>query len=461
MSEIIYRSISQINGPLLFINNINNASYNEIVDVILDNGEKVKGQVLETRNGVAIVQVYGSTTGMSPEGTGVKMTGNTFKLPVSDDMLGRIFNGFGEPIDNGPKIYSRDKVDIIGAAINPYSREEPSEFIQTGISTIDGMNTLVMGQKLPIFSGAGLSHNRLATQIARQATTLRGNEEFGVVFGAIGITSEEANYFMRQFQNSGALSNSVIFLNLASDPSMDRIILPRVALTTAEHMAYEKDMNVLVILTDMTNYCEALREISSSRDEIPGRRGYPGYMYTDLSTIYERAGKIKGRKGSITQIPILTMPGDDITNPVPDLTGYITEGQITLSRDLNRKNIYPEVDVLLSLSRLMNQGIGADHTREEHRGLADQLYSSYAKGKDARALSEIVGEEALSDVDKLYLKFGDNFENKYVNQGNENRTIEETLNLGWDLLSVLPKSEMKKVKAAHISKYGRWDNNGK
>ncbi len=458
MSDIIYKSISQINGPLLFVDNVKNASYNEIVNVILDNGERVKGQVLETRNGVAVVQVFGSTTSMSPDSTGVSFTGDTFKLPVSDDMLGRIFNGFGEPIDKGPKIYSREKVDITGAAINPYSREEPSEFIETGISTIDGMNTLVMGQKLPIFSGAGLSHNRLATQIARQAKTLNGNEKFGVVFGAIGITSEEANYFMKQFENSGALSESVIFLNLASDPSMDRIILPRVALTTAEYMAYEKDMNMLVILTDMTNYCEALREISSSREEIPGRRGYPGYMYTDLSTIYERAGKIKGRKGSITQIPILTMPGDDITNPVPDLTGYITEGQITLSRDLNRKNIYPEVDVLSSLSRLMNQGIGADHTREDHRGLADQLYASYAKGKDARALSEIVGEEALSDSDKKYLQFAEDFENKYVNQENTDRSITETLNLGWDMLSILPKEEMKKVKSAHIQKYGKWEN---
>ncbi|MCL4453640.1 V-type ATP synthase subunit B [Ferroplasma sp.] len=458
MSDIIYKSISQINGPLLFVDNVKNASYNEIVNVILDNGERVKGQVLETRNGVAVVQVFGSTTSMSPDSTGVSFTGDTFKLPVSDDMLGRIFNGFGEPIDKGPKIYSREKVDITGAAINPYSREEPSEFIETGISTIDGMNTLVMGQKLPIFSGAGLSHNRLATQIAGQAKTLNGNEKFGVVFGAIGITSEEANYFMKQFENSGALSESVIFLNLASDPSMDRIILPRVALTTAEYMAYEKDMNMLVILTDMTNYCEALREISSSREEIPGRRGYPGYMYTDLSTIYERAGKIKGRKGSITQIPILTMPGDDITNPVPDLTGYITEGQITLSRDLNRKNIYPEVDVLSSLSRLMNQGIGADHTREDHRGLADQLYASYAKGKDARALSEIVGEEALSDSDKKYLQFAEDFENKYVNQENTDRSITETLNLGWDMLSILPKEEMKKVKSAHIQKYGKWEN---
>ncbi|AGO60915.1 MULTISPECIES: V-type ATP synthase subunit B [Ferroplasma] len=457
MSDIIYRSISQINGPLLFVDDVKNASYNEIVSIILDNGERVKGQVLETRNGVAVVQVFGSTTSMSPKSTGVSFTGSTFKLPVSDDMLGRIFNGFGEPVDNGPKIYSKDKVDITGAAINPYSREEPSEFIETGISTIDGMNTLVMGQKLPIFSGAGLSHNRLATQIAKQAKTLKGGEKFGVVFGAIGITSEEANYFMKQFESSGALSESVIFLNLASDPSMDRIILPRVALTTAEYLAYEKDMNMLVILTDMTNYCEALREISSSREEIPGRRGYPGYMYTDLSTIYERAGKIKGRNGSITQIPILTMPGDDITNPVPDLTGYITEGQITLSRDLSRKDIYPEVDVLLSLSRLMNQGIGSDHTREDHRGLADQLYSSYAKGKDARALSEIVGEEALSVSDKKYLQFAEDFESKYVNQGDTDRSIEETLNLGWDLLSILPKEEMKKVKSAYIPKYGKWE----
>ncbi|MEM0140110.1 MAG: V-type ATP synthase subunit B [Ferroplasma sp.] len=456
MSNITYKSISQINGPLLFVDDVKNASYNEIVNIILDNGEMVKGQVLETRKGVAVVQVFGSTTGMSTESTGVSFTGNTFKLPVSDDMLGRIFNGFGEPIDNGLKIYSKDKIDITGAAINPYSREEPSEFIETGISSIDGMNTLVMGQKLPIFSGAGLSHNRLATQIAQQAKTLKTSDKFGVVFGAIGITSEEANYFMKQFQSSGALSESVIFLNLASDPSMDRILLPRIALTTAEYMAYERDMNVLVILTDMTNYCEALREISSSRDEIPGRRGYPGYMYTDLSTIYERAGKIKGRNGSITQIPILTMPGDDITNPVPDLTGYITEGQITLSRDLNRKNIYPEVDVLLSLSRLMNQGIGSDHTREDHRGLADQLYSSYAKGKDARSLSEIVGEEALSDSDRKYLKFAENFENTYINQGNADRSIEGTLNLGWDLLSVLPVEEMKKVKSGHIAKYGHW-----
>ncbi len=461
MSNIIYKSISQISGPLVFVQGIKDASYNEIVNIVLDNGEKVKGQVLETRNGVAVIQVYGSTTSMSPESTGVNFTGETFKLPVSDDMLGRIFNGFGDPIDNGPKIYSKDKVDITGAAINPYAREEPSEFIQTGISTIDGTNTLVMGQKLPIFSEAGLSHNRLATQIARQSKTLNGDEKFGVVFGAMGITSEEANYFMRQFQSSGALSDSVIFLNLASDPSMDRIILPRVALTTAEYLAYEKDMNMLVILTDMTNYCEALREISSARDEIPGKGGYPGYMYTDLSTIYERAGKIKGRKGSITQIPILTMPGGDITNPVPDLTGYITEGQIVLSRDLNRKNIYPEVDILSSLSRLMNQGIGADHTREDHRGLADQLYSSYAKGKDASSMSEIVGEEALSDVDKQYLKFSENFENKYVNQGDSDRSIEETLNLGWDLLSILPVSEMKKVKSAYIPKYGKWGNNGK
>ncbi|SMD30619.1 V-type ATP synthase subunit B [Picrophilus oshimae] len=460
MRDVLYRSVSQISGPLLFVEDVKDTSYNEIVDIILDNGEKRRGQVLETRNGLSIVQIYGSTTGISTSNASVKFTGSTFRLPVSDDMLGRIFNGFGEPIDNGPKIYSKDKLDINGSAINPYSREEPSEFVQTGISTIDGMNTLVMGQKLPIFSGAGLSHNRLAAQIARQAKTLKGTENFGVVFGAIGITSEEANYFINEFQSSGSLSNSVIFLNLASDPSMDRIVLPRIALTTAEYLAYEKEMNMLVILTDMTNYCEALREISSARNEIPGRRGYPGYMYTDLSTIYERAGKIRGRNGSITQIPILTMPGDDITNPVPDLTGYITEGQITLSRDLNKRNIYPEVDVLLSLSRLMNQGIGSDHTREDHRGLADQLYASYAKGKDARSMSEIVGEESLTETDKLYLKFAEDFENKYVNQGNIERSIEDTLNLGWDLLSVLPVDEMKKVKSAHIPKYGKW-NNGK
>jgi V/A-type H+-transporting ATPase subunit B len=375
-------------------------------------------------------------------------------LSVSDEMLGRTFDGVGKPRDNGPKIISKEKYDLVGAGINPYSREEPSEFIQTGMSNIDGMNTLVRGQKLPIFSGAGLPHNLLATQIARQAKVLGTTENFSVVFAAMGITSEEANFFIKQFEESGALGRSVLFLNLSSDPSMERILTPRLALTTAEFLAYEREMHVLVILTDMTNYCEALREISAAREEVPGRRGYPGYMYTDLASIYERAGKIKGRKGSVTQIPILAMPADDITHPIPDLTGYITEGQIVLSRELNRLNIHPPVDVLTSLSRLMNQGIGNGRTREDHRNLADQLYATYAQGKDARALSAIVGEEALSETDRKFLKIANNFERKFVNQGiDENRSIEQTLDIGWELLSNLPESEMKRIKSEFITKY--------
>jgi V/A-type H+-transporting ATPase subunit B len=375
-------------------------------------------------------------------------------LSVSDEMLGRTFDGVGKPRDTGPKIISKEKYDLVGAGINPYSREEPSEFIQTGMSNIDGMNTLVRGQKLPIFSGAGLPHNLLATQIARQAKVLGASENFSVVFAAMGITSEEANFFIKQFEESGALGRSVLFLNLSSDPSMERILTPRLALTTAEFLAYEREMHVLVILTDMTNYCEALREISAAREEVPGRRGYPGYMYTDLASIYERAGKIKGRKGSVTQIPILAMPADDITHPIPDLTGYITEGQIVLSRELNRLNIQPPVDVLTSLSRLMNQGIGNGRTREDHRNLADQLYATYAQGKDARALSAIVGEEALSETDRKFLKIANNFERKFVNQGiDENRSIEHTLDIGWELLSNLPESEMKRIKSEFIIKY--------
>jgi V/A-type H+-transporting ATPase subunit B len=369
-------------------------------------------------------------------------------------MLGRTFDGLGKPRDQGPTIVSKQKFDLVGSGINPYSREEPSEFIQTGMSNIDGMNTLVRGQKLPIFSASGLPHNLLASQIARQARVLGASESFSVVFAAIGITSEEANFFVKQFEESGALDRSVLFLNLSSDPSMERILTPRLALTTAEFLAYEREMHVLVIMTDMTNYCEALREIAAAREEVPGRRGYPGYMYTDLASIYERAGKIKGRKGSVTQIPILAMPADDITHPIPDLTGYITEGQIVMSRDLHRLNIHPPVDVLTSLSRLMNQGIGKNQTREDHRSLADQLYATYAQGKDARSLSAIVGEEALSDIDRKYLKIANNFERKFVNQGvDENRSIEETLNIGWDLLSEIPESELKRIKPEFIAKY--------
>lgn len=457
MPSVSYKSISEISGPLVFVEGVPNAAYNELVEITLGNGEKRTGQVLDTRKGMAIVQVFGQTSGMDTENTRIRFSGSTARVAISGDMLGRIFNGLGEPIDNGPDIVSKEKIEIVGNSMNPYSREEPSEFIQTGISTIDGMNTLVRGQKLPIFSGSGLSHNQLAAQIARQAKVVGKDEGFAVIFGAMGITSEEANYFINEFRSTGAIARSVMFLNLSSDPSMERIVLPRVALTTAEHLAYEEEMHILVILTDMTNYCEALREISSAREEVPGRRGYPGYMYTDLSTIYERAGKIKGKNGSITQLPILTMPGDDITNPIPDLTGYITEGQTVLSRDLQRKGIYPGIDVLPSLSRLMNQGIGKGRTREDHRGVADQLYSAYANGKDLRSLSAIVGEEALGPSDRMYLKFADEFEKRYVNQGlYEDRTIEHTLDLGWELLSALPETEMKRVKTDHMEKYGKW-----
>ena len=457
MVKVGYKDISEISGPLIFVRGVKDAGYNEMVTIETPDGEIKSGQVLDTRNGLAIVQVFGSTSGLDSNNTTVRFRGETARIKVSDEVLGRIFNGLGEPIDNGPQLVSKEDVEIVGDAINPYSREEPSEFIQTGISTIDGMNTLVRGQKLPIFSGSGLPHNVLAAQIARQAKTLKTGESFAVVFGAMGITSEEANFFMNEFRKTGALSRAAIFMNLSSDPSMERIILPRVALTTAEYLAYEREYHVLVILTDMTNYCESLREISSAREEVPGRRGYPGYMYTDLSTIYERAGKIRGKNGSITQLPILTMPGDDITNPIPDLTGYITEGQIVMSRELQRKGVYPPVDVLRSLSRLMNQGIGKGRTREDHRGVADQLYSAYATGKDLRSLSAIVGEESLSASDKSYLKFADNFESKYVTQRlDEDRTIEDTLNISYDLLSELPESEMKRLKKDFITKYGKW-----
>ena len=457
MVKVGYKNISEISGPLIFVEGISDAGYNEMVTIETPSGEIKSGQVLDTRNGLAIVQVFGSTSGLDSNNTTVRFRGETARIKVSDEVLGRIFNGLGEPIDNGPQLLSKENVEIVGDAINPYSREEPSEFIQTGISTIDGMNTLVRGQKLPIFSGSGLPHNVLASQIARQAKTLKTGESFAVVFGAMGITSEEANFFMNEFRKTGALSRAAIFMNLSSDPSMERIILPRVALTTAEYLAYEREYHVLVILTDMTNYCESLREISSAREEVPGRRGYPGYMYTDLSTIYERAGKIRGRNGSITQLPILTMPGDDITNPIPDLTGYITEGQIVMSRELQRKGVYPPVDVLPSLSRLMNQGIGKGRTREDHRGVADQLYSAYATGKDLRSLSAIVGEEALSSSDKSYLKFADNCENKYVTQKlDEDRTIEDRLEISYDVLSELPETEMKRLKKDFIQKYGKW-----
>ncbi len=462
MSDVYYKTVNQITNVLLFVEGVKDAAYSELAEVQLADGRTVTGQVLDTRNGLAIVQSFGETSGMNTQQTRVKFLGTTARLNVSTDMLGRIFDGMGKPRDGGPQIYSNESLDITGSAINPYAREEPSEFIQTGISAIDGMNTLVRGQKLPIFSASGLPHNRLAAQIARQAKLLNDSEGFGVVFGGIGINSEEANFFKKEFEETGALDKSVMFLNLASEPSMERIILPRLALTAAEYLAYSQNMHVLVILTDMTNYCESLHEISAARNEVPGRRGYPGYMYTDLATIYERAGKIHGRKGSITQLPILTMPGDDITHPIPDLTGYITEGQIVLSRDLYRKGVYPNVDVLLSLSRLMNQGIGKGRTREDHRGVADQLYAAYARGKELRNLTEIVGEEALSANDKRFLAFADKFEDGFVNQGYfEDREIEKTLSIGWDLFKDLDVREMKRLKDEHISKYGKWESASK
>jgi len=461
MSGVAFKTLSKISGPLIFVEGVDNAAYGEMVEIKLPNGERRQGQVLDTRQGLAVVQVFGPTLGMTTSGTTTKFTGETAMMSVSDEMLGRVFDGLGNPRDNGPKIVSKQKVDLVGSGINPYAREEPSEFIQTGMSNIDGMNTLVRGQKLPIFSGSGLPHNLLAAQIARQAKVLGGSENFSVVFAAIGITSEESNFFIKQFEESGALGRTALFLNLSSDPSMERILTPRLALTTAEFLAYERDMHVLVIITDMTNYCEALREIAAAREEVPGRRGYPGYMYTDLSSLYERAGKIKGRHGSVTQIPILTMPADDITHPIPDLTGYITEGQIVMSRDLHRSGIHPPVDVLTSLSRLMNQGIGKGNTREDHRGLADQLYAAYAQGKDARSLAAIVGEEALSDLDKKFLKVANNFERKFVDQGmDENRSIEQTLDIGWELLSDLSDSEMNRIKPEFIAKYGKRTTQG-
>ena len=451
-----YQTVTSIDGPLVFVDQVANAAYNEIVEIKMPNGEKRKGQVLETAKGRAVVQIFGSTTGLDIGKTKVKFLGETMKLLVSEELLGRVFNGLGEPRDKGPAIIEGTKVEIIGSAINPMARAKPSDFIQTGVSTIDGLNTLVRGQKLPIFSGAGLPHNELAVQVARQAKVRNQAEKFAVVFAAVGITHEEADFFMREFERTGALERSVLFLNLADDPSVERLITPRMALTTAEFLAFEKGLHVLVIITDMTNYCESLREIAGARKEVPGRRGYPGYMYTDLASIYERAGVIKGVKGSVTQLSILSMPSDDITHPIPDLTGYITEGQIVLGRELHRKGIQPPVDVLPCLSRLMNLGIGKEKTREDHRGIADQLYAAYAQGRDLRSLRAVVGEEALTETDRKYLKFADSFESKFIMQkAGEDRSIEQTLDLGWELLSGLPTSELKRLKPEHMEKYGK------
>jgi V/A-type H+-transporting ATPase subunit B len=449
-----YTTVSEVAGPLMVVEGVEGVAYGEVVDIQTPEGEMRRGQVLESGRGIAVVQIFEGTRGIDTSRTRVRFMGDIMRLSVSMDMLGRFFDGLGRPIDGSPEIIPEDRLDITGSAINPDARAFPNEFIQTGISTIDGMNTLVRGQKLPIFSGAGMPHNDLAAQIARQAKVLGTEEPFSVVFAAMGITHEEASFFMRDFERTGALERIVAFINLADDPAIERIITPRMALTAAEFLAFEYDMHVLVILTDMTNYCEALREISAAREEVPGRRGYPGYMYTDLASNYERAGRIRGRKGSITQMPILSMPDDDITHPIPDLTGYITEGQFVLKRELHRKGIYPPVDVLPSLSRLMDEGIGENRTRKDHAGVSNQLYAAYAEGRDMRDLVAVVGEEALMERDREYLEFADLFEKEFVTQGrDEERSIDQTLDLGWDLFSMLPEGELKRIDEEIIREY--------
>ncbi|MFV9568810.1 V-type ATP synthase subunit B [Thermoanaerobacter mathranii] len=449
-----YKTVREIVGPLMLVEKVEGVKYNELVEIETGSGEIRRGQVLEVNGDKALVQLFEGSTGLNINDCKIRFVGKSIELGVSIDMLGRVFDGLGRPRDKGPMIIPEKRLDINGNPLNPTARDYPSEFIQTGISAIDGLNTLVRGQKLPIFSASGLPHAQLAAQIARQAKVLGTDSKFAVVFAAMGITFEEADYFISDFRRTGAIDRTVLFINLANDPAIERIATPRMALTCAEFLAYEKDMHVLVIMTDMTNYCEALREVSAARKEVPGRRGYPGYLYTDLATIYERAGRIKGREGSITQIPILTMPEDDKTHPIPDLTGYITEGQIILSRELYRKGIYPPIDVLPSLSRLKDKGIGHGKTREDHADLMNQLFASYARGKQAKELAVILGEGALSDTDKLYAKFADEFEARYVAQSeDEDRSIEETLTIGWDLLTILPRAELKRVRDEYIDKY--------
>jgi V/A-type H+-transporting ATPase subunit B len=449
-----YETIREVKGPLLIVEKVSDVAYDELVTIELPNGEKRSGRVLEVGMGYTVVQVFEGTIGISPRGTRVRFLGKTMEIPVSEDMLGRVFDGLGRPIDGGPEILAEEKYDVNGSPLNPAARAYPEDFIQTGVSAIDGMNTLVRGQKLPIFSGGGLPHNMLAAQIARQATVRREGEEFAVVFAAIGVKYDEALFFKKFFEETGAIKRAAMFINLANEPAMIRLITPRVALTLAEYLAFERDMHVLVILTDMTNYAEALREISSAREEVPGRQGYPGYMYSDLASIYERAGRAHGKKGSITQMPILTMPADDITHPIPDLTGYITEGQIVLDRGLYNRGIYPPINVLLSLSRLMKEGIGPGKTREDHAEVKDQLYAAYARAQELRSLVVIVGEESLSETDRKYLRFADAFERRFLSQGfYENRSIEETLELAWDILSILPEAELTNIKESNIRKY--------
>ena len=449
-----YKTIREIASPLMVVDDVEGVTYDELGELELPNGEIRRCKVLEVEGSKAVVQLFESAQGINLAETKVRFLGHPQQLAVSEDMLGRVFNGMGLPIDGGPEILAEAHMDINGLPMNPAARAYPAEFIQTGVSTIDGLNTLVRGQKLPIFSGSGLPHAALAAQITRQAKVLGDNETFAVVFAAIGITFEESEYFINDFRRTGAIDRTVVFSNLANDPAVERIATPRMALTAAEYLAFEKDMQVLVIMTDITNYAEALREVSAAKKEVPGRRGYPGYLYTDRATMYERAGRRKGKKGSITMIPILTMPEDDKTHPIPDLTGYITEGQIILSRDLYRKNILPPVDVLPSLSRLKDKGVGEGKTREDHAPTMNQLFAAYASGKEAKELMTILGEAALSPTDLLYAKFADEFEKRYVSQGfDENRTIQQTLDLGWELLRMLPRSELKRIKPEMLDKY--------
>ena len=451
-----YKTIQEIAGPLMLIRGVEGVAYNELGEIELSDGTKRCCKVLEIDEGNALVQLFEASAGINLSSSKVRFLGHSMELGVSEDMLGRMFDGLGRPIDGGPEILPEKRMDINGTPMNPAARNYPEEFIQTGVSAIDGLNTLVRGQKLPIFSCSGLPHANLAAQIARQAKVRGSDESFAVVFAAMGITFEEADFFMRSFSETGAIDRAVLFLNLANDPAVERVSTPKIALTAAEYLAFEKDMHVLVILTDITNFADSLREISAARKEVPGRRGYPGYMYTELASIYERAGRQKGHKGSITMMPILTMPEDDKTHPIPDLTGYITEGQIILSRELYRKSIAPPIDVLPSLSRLKDKGIGKGKTREDHADTMNQLFSAYARGKDAKELSVVLGEAALTDMDRLYAKFADEFEKQYVSQGyNTDRSIEETLDIGWKLLGILPKSELKRIKDEYIEKYYR------
>ena len=449
-----YKTIKEVVGPLMMVEGVEGIKYEELVEIETQKGELRRGRVLEVNGDKAVIQLFENSAGINLKDSKVRFLGRPLSLGVSEDMIGRVFDGLGRPKDNGPKIIPEKTLDINGTAINPVARDYPSEFIQTGVSAIDGLNTLVRGQKLPIFSGSGLPHAELALQIARQAKVLGTDSKFAVVFGAIGITFEEAQTFTEDFIKTGAIDRAVLFMNLANDPAIERLSTPKMALTCAEYLAFEKGMHVLVILTDLTNYCEALREVSAARKEVPGRRGYPGYLYTDLSQIYERAGKIKGKSGSITQIPILTMPEDDITHPIPDLTGYITEGQIILSRELYKSGIQPPIFVIPSLSRLKDKGIGKGKTREDHADTMNQIYAGYASGREARELAVILGDSALSDADKAFAKFAENFDKEYVNQGYEtNRSIEETLNLGWKLLKVIPRSELKRIRVEYLDKY--------